>query len=449
MKYIIWGAGIRGKRLFGHLKDENVIAFLDLDKSKQGSICCGKQVIDLETYKNDYMSFPIIITFSHEIEGINILQKNGLSQYFLLSECPGELQAPVMQTDLVDYVIGTIDFHKKIGIKGYTLYAVFLYEKIQEKCDFQPFLVVDEKISNDLKTILMNNKIEMCFENEIDELGLEYIYDCNFISDIDSVLTNCRTCDYKYIYDCSDRIEAYHNSEIEKFKNIHKGERCFIVATGPSLRMDDLDCLWKYNEFCFSMNKIWYAFEKTRWRPTYYIADDWRMLKYYSDELEKINAQYLFLGDTDREYWNKPHKKNILKHHFNCECSEFRLPKFSQDFSRQCYMGSTVTYSCMQLAVYMGFSQIYLLGVDFSYGDNNKDMKYSHFFKEKELVSIGYTKQVTLAYEKAKEYTEQQGIVIYNATRGGKLEIFERVDFDDLFEKKKVVSKKDRGKVYT
>ena len=37
------------------------------------------------------------------------------------------------------------------------------------------------------------------------------------------------------------------------------------------------------------------------------------------------------------------------------------------------------------------------------------------------------------AYEVAKENAEKKGIKIYNATRGGKLEVFERVDFDSLF----------------
>ena len=38
-----------------------------------------------------------------------------------------------------------------------------------------------------------------------------------------------------------------------------------------------------------------------------------------------------------------------------------------------------------------------------------------------------------LAYQAAREYADRHGIKIYNATRGGKLEVFERVDFDSLF----------------
>ena len=73
-----------------------------------------------------------------------------------------------------------------------------------------------------------------------------------------------------------------------------------------------------------------------------------------------------------------------------------------------------------------------LLGVDFSYA-GSKDAKYEHFFKEEKLVATGFTAQVSLAYKAARKYADAHGIKIYNATRGGKLEVFERVDFDSLF----------------
>ena len=38
-----------------------------------------------------------------------------------------------------------------------------------------------------------------------------------------------------------------------------------------------------------------------------------------------------------------------------------------------------------------------------------------------------------LAYKKAKKYANLYGFNIYNASRGGKLEVFERVDFDEIF----------------
>ena len=44
--------------------------------------------------------------------------------------------------------------------------------------------------------------------------------------------------------------------------------------------------------------------------------------------------------------------------------------------------------------------------------------------------------EATLSYQAAKQYAQTHGIKIKNATRGGKLNVFQRVDFDSLFPKK-------------
>lgn len=80
----------------------------------------------------------------------------------------------------------------------------------------------------------------------------------------------------------------------------------------------------------------------------------------------------------------------------------------------------------------MEFQEIYLLGVDFCY-IGKQDEKYAHFYKEDTLVSTGYEKQVYHAYLSAKKYADEHNIKIYNATRDGRLEVFERVNFDSLF----------------
>ena len=46
-----------------------------------------------------------------------------------------------------------------------------------------------------------------------------------------------------------------------------------------------------------------------------------------------------------------------------------------------------------------------------------------------------YRDESLSAYRAAEEMSYKRGIRIYNATRGGKLETFERVDFDEIFEK--------------
>ena len=48
-------------------------------------------------------------------------------------------------------------------------------------------------------------------------------------------------------------IRALVGSNAE-FKDIHKGQRCFIVGNGPSLNDEDLSLL--ENEYVFTVNKI-------------------------------------------------------------------------------------------------------------------------------------------------------------------------------------------------
>jgi hypothetical protein len=106
--------------------------------------------------------------------------------------------------------------------------------------------------------------------------------------------------------------------------------------------------------------------------------------------------------------------------------------------------GATVTYSCIQIAAYMGFSEIILLGVDnnFPFGTRlNGEMIYndvhSHFNNDyKSTVYIPTIDRINLAYESAREYCDTHNIKILNATRGGRLDAFERVDFESLFREK-------------
>lgn len=143
------------------------------------------------------------------------------------------------------------------------------------------------------------------------------------------------------------------------------------------------------------------------------------------------------------------HFMRLLKKEAECQ-----LPYFSSDCSRRVYTAGTITYEMLQLAVYMGFQEIYLLGMDFSYSverhnDNSitkngvcNHMKEIEWEEQKFYKAISkkynesYMADIDLqlaGYKAAKEYVDSHGIEIYNATRGGKLEVFPRVNFDDLF----------------
>lgn len=439
MEYVIWGAGERGARIFPHLNPDSVKAFIDIDSNKIGNEYLGKAVISFEEYKWHFSNCYIIISYSFEYEIVEVLKDNNINKYFLMSECPGELQETNPRNLLKDYICNSVGKEREYTIYGCTLYSFILREWLIKKLEKDVRMVPHVGIDEGVLSVLKGDKEIQGYiaSEEVESIDGEILVtveeDIPYLKshvNAEAIITN--------VYDCSDEMMEYHNPQIEEFKDIHLGQRCFIVATGPSLRIEDLDTLAKHKAMCISMNRIWYAFDKTTWRPDYYVVGDYRNLKQDAEILEQMPINYKFVADTYGPYWEKEHTDSIIKYHFHYEYLPDRMPKFSEDFSRKCYHGTTITYVCLQLAVYMGFTEIYLLGVDATRSASGYQDASSHFCKEylnRATSSLRtFDREPRLAYRAARNYAERKGIHIYNATRGGELEVYERVDFDRLFE---------------
>ena len=231
---------------------------------------------------------------------------------------------------------------------------------------------------------------------------------------------------------------------LKTLKGIHAGERCFIIGNGPSLNERDLNCLC--NEYTFAANRIFNIFSKTEWRPTYYMSMDDRIIKEVQDKLKDYKFGHIFL---ESNYCNIKGSTNYLTRIFvgplevdvNRNRYNDTSAYVSEDVSDHFCGAWTVTFGAIQLAIYMGFKEIYLLGVDHNYstsrdasGKLHVDPSVQDYFDNQKYdtrYDFGYL-SVQYAYEIAKEYCDNHNIKIYNATRGGKLEVFERVDFDEL-----------------
>lgn len=126
----------------------------------------------------------------------------------------------------------------------------------------------------------------------------------------------------------------------------------------------------------------------------------------------------------------------------------FSMPRFSTDAGKRIYCGQSVTIINLQLAYHLGFTKIYLIGMDFSYNipDSAKingleiestedDVNHFHpdYFGAGKKWHDPQLDKVLLSYKQSKLMFEAAGRNIVNATKGGNLNIFERVDFDTLF----------------
>lgn len=237
---------------------------------------------------------------------------------------------------------------------------------------------------------------------------------------------------------------------LKTLKGIHEGKRCFIIGNGPSLRAADLDML--QGEYTFAANRIFKIFDQTDWRPTYYLSVDDKVLQEVQDELANYDLGHMFLryGKTSiNGPTNKITKIFIEDFIFSSKHPGAYNPTkyISEDISHHFCDGITVTFESIQLAIFMGFKEIYLLGIDHNYsrvydllGKVQIDTTVEDYFDHRKFdLKTGYPFALatcTYAYTIAREYCDNHGIKIRNATRGGKLEVFERVDFDELMEQK-------------
>ena len=236
--------------------------------------------------------------------------------------------------------------------------------------------------------------------------------------------------------------------QLKKFKNRYQGKRCFICATGPSLTQEDVEML--KDEYTIGLNSICAMYPDTWWRPKFYVFQDYPVYEMYGDWFNKEGKTIVFSGDPLVDYVRGAKIKgkcirfplNWAYHCYTMRTGKQAYVYFSDDCYEKVYSGYTVTYTAIQLAMYMGFKEIYLLGVDCNYSAGKKN----HFVKmKKEFIrttqsakkECGYQ---MLAYQKAKEEAERKDVSIYNVTRGGKLEVFPRKKLEEVLndDKKKI-----------
>lgn len=230
---------------------------------------------------------------------------------------------------------------------------------------------------------------------------------------------------------------------LQTLKGIHEGKRCFIIGNGPSLCVSDLDML--KGEYTFAANRIFTIFDKTKWRPTYYVSIDDKILKEHQNNFSNYDLGHMFLSYRDCTIHAPSNALTRIYYGFltldvNSNLYERDSMYISEDVSDHLCDGQTVTFASIQLAIYMGFKEIYLIGVDHNYsisleagGKVRIDKTVHDYFDNNvkpEYPSNPHASQH--AYTIAREYCDTHGIKIFNATRGGKLEVFERVDFDEL-----------------
>lgn len=224
---------------------------------------------------------------------------------------------------------------------------------------------------------------------------------------------------------------------LRTFKNKHHGERCFIIGNGPSLKQTDLSFL--KNEITFGLNRIYLLFNQLGFTTTYHVTMNRLVAEQCNTEINQVTCPK-FVGWYNRDLVNFTPNTIFL---FTKESSRFYI-----DIENGVWDGTTVTYVAMQLAYYMGFQQVVLIGVDHYFETKGKPHSIilsttgdpNHFTPA--YFGKGFRWQLPdlttseFAYQLAKQQFERDQREIVDATINGKLQIFRKIDYNSFFKKK-------------
>lgn len=423
-KVYLFGSGNNAYGVISYIGEQNVIAIIDNEKKKQGDFLQGIPIISFDRFLEGYLGEEIVITVAMYEEIVSQLINNNLFNYSIAPLVimglanPKEIfeECQIKEKESI-YLLGRNVITQKFcdWIKNQNIdIKIFLVEIGEKKYSDLIATTVDYKDIPDDATIII-------FEEKLDESARLYFDKFNRVYDIYKIKNN--------------KLKEQCN-KIKKYRNLHIGEKCFFVGNGPSLRLEDLEQINNLRVKSFGFNLIYNIYPDTLWRPDYYVVTEYSIYRNYYKELSKLDNGDIFI----KSFFpinNIPDLDNVNYYPGYARRTYLENQQFSDNIAEVVYAGYSVMFDAMQIAMYMGFKEIFLIGADFNYL-NNTLAKGNHIYdyntKDKRKVAgKAYMNVTAEAFKCAKKFADLHGIKIYNATRGGKLEIFERKNLDKLF----------------
>ncbi|WP_026841170.1 motility associated factor glycosyltransferase family protein [Citrifermentans bremense] len=238
----------------------------------------------------------------------------------------------------------------------------------------------------------------------------------------------------------------------------HKGQRCFILATGPSIKHQDLSPL--EGETCIAVSNFFvhplYPVLRPRYHciaPFHHPLSEDAMQSWMDDlsrhvaDLPEVNLIFS-ISDVVRNMQNDRFSgKQVYFLDNNASLQE--VLDHGLDLAEPVFQAQSVSIIALQAALYMGFSEIYLLGCDHDWLLHMYETR--HFYDEEKHaftrvsgkdiewkdndVEVECRSYINLwqQYKVLRRLAAAKGVAIYNSTEGGMLDVFPRVALGTLF----------------
>lgn len=260
----------------------------------------------------------------------------------------------------------------------------------------------------------------------------------------EAVETFCKQMDINY-YVIDDQFVIHKPyQKLMKYKDIHKGKRVFLIGSGPSLKKTDLDLI--KDEYSIAMNRISLIYPETEWRPAYYLytADNINN-KNWGDEWQTSVNEAVSLPSTTSFVWRLfadriTDHPNIVWIDNVTERDIAEEGTFSTNAAQWISKTGTSMNVAFQLAYFMGFDEVILLGCDLNWktatglqGDpNHFDPNYSARIPDGERERL----RMRSTHEYAYKFFKEAGREVYNATVETFLDVYPLVDFKTVAKNK-------------
>lgn len=264
----------------------------------------------------------------------------------------------------------------------------------------------------------------------------------------------------------AEKREAYLASgayrSLTRFRNLHEGKRAFIIGNGPSINEQDLTLL--KDEITFTTNWFVNHPQYSEIDPKYYCVSSHEMFGGWDAENPQPNPDWLErmlnkAGDTHK-FISFPFRKCLVDTGLfladKCDFLLFDRPKYQIDLKGGINLDLTqpmddgytgiVTF-CLPLAHFMGIRKIYLIGCDSNYGPVSDGAPKAYFYDFSQHMTRTTSETGLLrawadngpvfkTYEIVRNRFALDGVQIINSTRGGRLEVFPRVEYETVIQSK-------------
>lgn len=281
---------------------------------------------------------------------------------------------------------------------------------------------------------------------------------------------NCANCVYR-IKNIIGSISKNRHEELLKknklFKNKYQGKRCFILGNGPSLkyetRLRELE-----DEIVFTVNQSYRSTIFNEVKSNFHLMMDplfFELDKSKPEEKEVLDMIIKCSENPEIQMIFPVNHINYIQNNFSSKrhiyiSGKSYLPDaFHGKFDMCCELPRfrNVIQFAIACAIYMGFSQIIILGCDmtglldnyikrspndylekfshiYEYTENeNKRMKTVHSMYSNEFMLSGFAKMFT-DYRILSEWCNKHKVVLLNATQETALDMLKYVNLDDVLD---------------